>query len=940
MDFVARHVGMTEEDRRRALRVIGVSDAEELIDEAMPKQIRLGRELELPQAMSEEEVASRLRELAGKNTVVVPMYGMGYWASVTPAVIRRNVLENPAWYTAYTPYQPEISQGRLEMLMVFQTMVADLMGLPTANASLLDEATAAAEAVALARRSTKKGQCVVLDARLFPATVDVVLTRAEALGIETVVTQDLEAAIDENDPFCLVISQLGAQGHLRTAAECRTLAEKAHDRGAMVVATSDLMAATLITPPGAWGADVAVGSAQRLGIPLWYGGPAAGFMAVRPGLVRQMPGRLVGLSTDADGTDAYRLALQTREQHIRREKATSNICTAQVLLAVAAAFYGVWHGPEGLRDIADQIHGQASRFAEAAQQAGYSLVSDCFFDTVAIRTPRAAELVHAARAQGIGIGILGEDTVVIAFGEGISEQTMTGLAEVFSLTYNCDAEHAPASRHLGDHDRGQDFLTAPVFSAHRSETSMMRYMRALADRDYGLDRGMIPLGSCTMKLNPAVAMEAISLPGFAGIHPYAPVADTEGYRELMGELADWLTEITGYDAVSFQPNAGSQGEFAGLMAIRRYHRANGEPQRTVCLIPVSAHGTNAASAHMAGLRVVPVKVGDDGSIDLDDLRDQAARNAPELAGIMVTYPSTHGVYEATIREVCDIVHEAGGEVYVDGANFNAMAGLARLGDLGADASHLNLHKTFAIPHGGGGPGVGPVAVKAHLAPFLPGHELLPGKGGPVAGAPYGSAGILPITYAYIAMLGAEGLRQATTGAIIAANYVSVRLSEAFPTLYTGQNSRVAHECILDLRKLTHETGITVDDVAKRLIDYGFHAPTMSFPVAGTLMVEPTESESLEELDRFCDAMIAIRAEIDLVASRQWSCDDNPLCNAPHPAHRLIGAWEHPYSREQAVYPSGIHAGPLLSSTSEKYWPPVARIDQTYGDRHLVLRLSE
>ena len=933
MEFVDRHVGMDEEDRRTALRAIGVENAEELIASAIPQSIRLGRELNLPQARSEEEVAYRLRELAGKNSLVVPMYGTGYWATQTPAVIRRNVLENPAWYTAYTPYQPEISQGRLEMLMVFQTMVSDLMGLPSANASLLDEATAGAEAVALARRTVKKGHCAILDSRLLPATIDVVRTRAEAMGIEIHVAADMKAAISEHDPFCVVVAQLGVEGHLRTARECRELTQQAHDRGALVVAASDLLAATLITPPGSWGADVAVGSAQRFGIPLWYGGPAAGFMAVRSGLERQMPGRLVGLSKDADGVDAYRLALQTREQHIRREKATSNICTAQVLLAVAAGFYAVWHGPEGLRAIAETIHGQASRFADAARRAGYSLVSEYFFDTVAIRTPRADELAEAARQKGIGIGHLDGDTVIVAFGEGIGEDTMAGLAEVFSLNLGA------APTHLGDHSRPQDFLTAPVFSAHRSETSIMRYMRALADRDYGLDRGMIPLGSCTMKLNPAVAMEAISLPGFTEIHPYAPGPDTAGYQEMMGELGDWLAEITGYDAVSFQPNAGSQGEFAGLMAIRRYHLANGEPGRTVCLIPTSAHGTNAASAVMAGLSVVPVRVGDDGSIDIEDLRAKVGQYAPQLAGIMVTYPSTHGVYEASIREVCDIVHEAGGQVYVDGANFNAMAGLARLGDLGADASHLNLHKTFAIPHGGGGPGVGPIAVKAHLAGFLPGHELLSDATGAVSGAPYGSAGILPITYAYVAMMGADGLRQATTDAIIAANYVSVRLADAFPTLYTGQNFRVAHECILDLRPLTHETGITVDDVAKRLIDYGFHAPTMSFPVAGTLMVEPTESESLAELDRFCEAMIAIRAEIDLVATGQWG-EDNPLRNAPHPAHRLVSTWEHPYSREQALYPSGIHPGPLLATGRDKYWPPVARIDQAYGDRHLVLRLDE
>ena len=943
MGFVDRHLGMSQADSGTALRVIGVRCDKELIDEAIPDKIRLHRELRLPQPMSEEEVAVRLKELAGKNASVTPMYGMGYWATVTPAVIRRNVLENPAWYTAYTPYQPEISQGRLEMLMVFQTMVADLMRLPCANASLLDEATAVAEGVALARRSVKKGRSVILDSRLYPATIDVVRTRVEAMGTEIVVTGDIEEAIGQYDPYCVVIAQLGVEGHLRTAQECQHLTDKAHTAGALVVAASDLMAATLVTPPGAWGADVAVGSAQRFGIPLWYGGPAAGFMAVRSGLERQIPGRLVGRSLDADGVDAYRLALQTREQHIRREKATSNICTAQVLLAVAAGFYGLWHGPDGLRSIAETIHTQASDFADAATRAGYCLVSEVFFNTVAIRTPRADELVKAARDKGIGIGRHSDDTVVVAFGEGIGDETVKGLAEVFSLAY---AEHAGYSdngevvRHLGDHNRPQDYLTHPVFSAHHSETSMMRYMRALADRDYGLDRGMIPLGSCTMKLNPAVAMEAISLPGFANIHPYAPATDTRGYQELMWELGAWLAEITGYDAVSFQPNAGSQGEFAGLMAIRRYHQANGDPGRTVCLIPASAHGTNAASAAMAGLRVVPVSVGEDGSIDLTDLRAKTAEHAPELAAIMVTYPSTHGVYEDSILEVCDIVHKAGGQVYIDGANFNAMAGLARLGDLGADASHLNLHKTFAIPHGGGGPGVGPVAVKAHLAGFLPGHELLSDPTGAVSGAPYGSAGVLPITYAYIAMLGADGLRQATTGAVLAANYVSVRLRDAFPTLYTGANSRVAHECILDLRTLTHRTGITVDDVAKRLIDYGFHAPTMSFPVAGTLMVEPTESESLEELDRFCDAMIAIRSEIDMVESGQWSIDDNPLCNAPHPARRLVGDWVHPYSREQAVYPTGIHAGPLLASSSDKYWPQVARIDQAYGDRHLVLRLDE
>jgi glycine dehydrogenase len=867
------------------------------------------------------------------------MYGMGYWPTVTPPVIRRNVLENPAWYTAYTPYQPEISQGRLEALIAFQTMVGDLMALPMASSSLLDEATALAEAVTLARRSVKTGQCVIVDEAVFPASVDVVQTRAAALGIPVVVSGDLLGAIAEGDPFCVVVAQLATDGGLLSAETTRTIADAAHSKGALVVATTDLLAATMISPPGAWGADIAVGSAQRFGIPLWYGGPSAAFIAVRPGLERQLPGRLVGQSRDADGVVAYRLALQTREQHIRRDKATSNICTAQVLLAICAAFYAIWHGPLGLVEIARGIHGQALRFAEAAKAAGYTLVSDDFFDTVGLRVPgRGPDLVARARQAGIGIRQQG-DAVFLTFGEGIDETVMTALARVFLLTYPPAPDSSAVYSHLADHMRGLDYLKASVFSAHHSETAMMRYLRTLADRDYALDRGMIPLGSCTRKLNSAASMEAISLPGFANLHPYAPSADSQGYAELLADLSQWLCEITGFEALSFQPNAGSQGEFAGLMAIRRYHDSLGQVARRVCLIPTSAHGTNAASAAMAGLRVIPVGVATDGSIDLDDLRAKVAAYADELSCLMVTYPSTHGVYESGLPTIAQIIHQAGGQVYVDGANFNALVGLVRLGELGADATHLNLHKTFAMPHGGGGPGVGPTGVKAHLAAFLPGHELLGSQEGAVSGAPYGSAGILPIAYAYIAMMGSEGLTQATVDAVIAANYVSKRLAPCFPTLYVGSDNRVAHECILDLRGITHATGITVDDVAKRLIDYGFHAPTMSFPVPGTLMVEPTESESFAELERFCGAMESIRAEIDKVAAGLWPANDNPLSNAPHPAQRLTGEWTHPYTRAEATNPQGRTPGPVLSGGPDKYWPPVARIDGAWGDRNLVVRLS-
>jgi glycine dehydrogenase len=824
--------------------------------------------------------------------------------------------------------------------MIFQTMVADLMALDVANASLLDEATAVAEAVALVRRQVKTGSTVVVDKRVYPSSIDVLRTRCEAQDITVILSDDLVQDIHDQDPFCVVVAHLGVDGELRLAEDCQVLCDAAHNQGALVVATSDLLAATMVRPPGTWGADVAVGSAQRFGIPLWYGGPGVGFMAVRQELVRQLPGRLVGESLDADGNSAYRLTLQTREQHIRREKATSNICTSQVLMAAVAAFYALWHGPSGLEQIASTIHGATRRFARAAIREGYTLGSTVFFDTLVLHCPgRAQELVNQARDKGIGIRLRDGDSVGITFGEGLIDQDLDSLAEVFGLEPGAVGDEEddlgiPRGEYSGEHHD-----LHPVFSSYHDETSMMRYMRTLADKDYALDTGMIPLGSCTMKLNPAQGMEQISLPGFTDIHPYAPAEDTQGYRELIDQLEKMLCQVTGFSAVSFQPNAGSQGEFAGLMAIRRYHESRGEVRRT-CLIPTSAHGTNAASAAMAGLVVVPVAVDDRGAIDLGDLRAKVDHSGEDLAVMMVTYPSTHGVFEDTIGDLCEIIHQGGGQVYVDGANFNALVGQGTLTKLGADVAHLNLHKTFALPHGGGGPGVGPVAVKPHLADFLPGHELLGDSTGEVASAPYGSAGILPIAYFYMAAMGHTGLQDSSQMANFSANYVSQRLKDVFPTLYHGENGLVAHECILDLRPMTARTGITVDDVAKRLIDYGFHAPTMSFPVPGTLMVEPTESESLEELNRFCEAMIAIRAEINAVEEGRWPADDNPLVNAPHPAYRLVGDWTHPYTREEAVYPMGINQGPTLGGPRGKYWPPVARIDAVYGDRNLKLRLGD
>ncbi|WP_372727124.1 aminomethyl-transferring glycine dehydrogenase [Nocardioides sp.] len=918
------------------LERLGFSSLEDLMEAAVPGGIRAAAELDLPAALTEEATARELRAIAAANRPGEPMIGLGYHATITPPVVRRNVLEDPSWYTAYTPYQPEISQGRLEALINFQTVIGDLTGLPTANSSLLDEATAAAEAMTLVRRGNRKASGpFVVDADALPQTIDVVRTRAEAMGTEVVVA-DLDDGLPEGELCGVLVQYPGASGRIR---DPRAVIAAAHERNALAVVAADLLSLTLLEAPGALGADVVVGSSQRFGVPLFYGGPHAGFMSVAAGLERHLPGRLVGVSVDAEGRPAYRLALQTREQHIRRDKATSNICTAQVLLAVVASMYAVYHGPEGLRAIATRTHRYAAVLAHALREAGISVEHADFFDTLSVQVPgRAAEVVSTARGYGLQLRLVDTDRVGVSASEVTTRSTLTSVLRAFGVATGIDSIDLSALDAAAPDAipaalvRETEYLTHEVFSSHHSETAMLRYLRKLSARDYALDRGMIPLGSCTMKLNATTEMEPVSLPGFADLHPFAPAEDATGYRQLVDELEGWLAEVTGYDKVSIQPNAGSQGELAGLLAIRAYHRANGDTARNVCLIPSSAHGTNAASAVMAGMKVVVVKSGDDGSIDLDDLRAQCDQHADDLAAIMVTYPSTHGAYEDTITELCAIVHGHGGQVYVDGANLNALLGHAKPGEFGGDVSHLNLHKTFCIPHGGGGPGVGPVAVRAHLAPYLPSHAMHPEVAkrqgiGPISAAPYGSAGILPISWAYIRLMGAEGLSRATAVAVLSANYIAARLGEHFPVLYRGHGDLVAHECILDVRGLTKETGVSVDDVAKRLVDYGFHAPTMSFPVAGTLMVEPTESEDLAEIDRFCDAMIAIRGEIDRVAAGEWTPEESPLRGAPHTSRALVEKWDRAYSRELAVFPTGIDP--------DKYWPPVARIDQAYGDRNLV-----
>ena len=920
--FARRHIGPDAAEQRAMLEALGFSSLEELIDRAVPAAIRRGRPLDLPPPKSEAGALAALKEIAARNRVMRSFIGMGYSNCHTPSVILRNVLENPAWYTAYTPYQPEISQGRLEALINFQTMVVDLTGMDIANASMLDEPTAAAEAMALAARVTKsKSARFFVDAQCHPQTTEVLRTRAATAGIDLVIG-DPQADPAPGDVFGALLQYPGTLGDVR---DLRATIATARKNGAIVAMACDLLSLTLLVPPGEMGADIAVGSAQRFGVPPGYGGPHAGFLATRDAHKRSMPGRLVGVTVDASGATAYRLALQTREQHIRREKATSNICTAQVLLAVIAAMYAVYHGPQGLAAIARRVHRLTAILAAGLQRSELTLPAQGFFDTIAVYMGKRTQVVlDGARARGYNLREVDATTIGIALDETATREDVEAIWAAFGCKPRFDdLEDAPDALPQALL-RTSPYLAHPVFHRHRSETQMLRYLRSLADKDIALDRSMIPLGSCTMKLNAATEMLPVTWDGFASIHPFVPQEQAAGYRKMIGELETWLAEITGYDAVSVQPNAGSQGEYAGLLAIRAWHDERGEAQRNVCLIPSSAHGTNPASAHLAGLRVVVVDCDAHGNVDLEDLERKASQHARELAALMVTYPSTHGVFEARIREICEIVHRHGGQVYLDGANLNALVGLAAPGEFGADVSHLNLHKTFCIPHGGGGPGVGPVAVRAHLAPYLPGR----GKVGAVSGAPYGSAGILPISWAYIAMMGAQGLKQATQVAILNANYVAQRLAAHYPVLYTGPGGLVAHECIIDLRALKDASGVQVDDVAKRLMDFGFHAPTMSFPVAGTLMIEPTESESKDELDRFCDAMIAIRGEIRAVEEGRMPRDDNPLRNAPHSAAALLATeWKHSYSREQAAYPR-----PWVRA--QKYWPPIGRVDHVYGDRNL------
>ena len=929
--FADRHVGPDSDDLARILSVLEISSLDDLADRVVPASIADPADANglqtLPPAATEVEALAELAELASQNTVATSMIGLGYYGTHTPAVLRRSIIENPAWYTAYTPYQPEISQGRLEALLNFQTMVSDLTGMDVANASMLDESTAAAEAMTLLRRANKsKSPRFLVDTDVFPQTAAVITTRAEPLGIE-VVRADLTAGLPDGEFFGVLLQVPAASGAVIDAAP---IIAAAHERGALVAVGADLLALTLITAPGDQGADACFGTTQRFGVPMGFGGPHAGYLSVHTAHARQLPGRLVGVSKDADGNLAYRLSLQTREQHIRRDKATSNICTAQVLLAVLAAMYASYHGPKGLTGIAERVHARATSIANSLTAGGVDVVTDTYFDTLLVSVPgRAADVVAAAKNDAnINLRLVDADHVGVACDETTTAEHVAAVAAVFGVDLADASAPAPISP-----ARTSEFLTHPAFSRYHTETAMLRYLRRLSDKDIALDRSMIPLGSCTMKLNAAAEMEPITWPEIAGLHPFAPKADVAGMRTMITRLEKWLSDITGYDRISLQPNAGSQGEYAGLLAIRKYHLSRGDETRDICLIPSSAHGTNAASAVMAGMRVVVVACRANGDVDTADLKEKIATHAETLAAIMITYPSTHGVFEHEVREICSAVHDAGGQVYVDGANLNALVGVARPGQFGGDVSHLNLHKTFCIPHGGGGPGVGPIGVREHLAEFLPGHPLdddLPGDI-TISGAPYGSASILPITYAYILMMGAEGLRRATLTAIASANYIAKRLADHFPVLYTGANGTVAHECILDLRPITKATGVTVDDVAKRLADYGFHAPTMSFPVSGTLMVEPTESENLDEIDAFIDAMVAIKAEIDKVGDGTWAVDDNPLRGAPHTSECLVAQWDHPYTREEAAFPNGRPS----AGARDKVWPSVRRIDGVYGDRNLV-----
>ena len=919
-----RHIGPSPAEMTRMLEVVGAKTLDDLIDETLPKAIRQKEPLAWGKALSERELLHHMRVVANKNKVLTSLIGQGYHGTVTPPVIQRNILENPAWYTAYTPYQPEISQGRLEALLNYQTMICDLTGLEVANASLLDEATACAEAMTMAQRLAKsKAHAFFVDRGCHPQNVAVVRTRAEPLGIEVIVGDPSE--MDAGAVFGALFQYPGTYGHVHDFSD-QIAALHAND--AIAVVSADPLSLTLLKEPGAMGADIAVGSTQRFGVPVGYGGPHAAYMACRDTYKRAMPGRIVGVSVDSHGNRAYRLSLQTREQHIRREKATSNVCTAQALLAVMASFYAVFHGPEGLKAIAQRIHRKTARLARGLEEAGFRVDPKNFFDTITVDVgPLQAAVLKSAVDEGVNLRKVGKTRIGITMDEAARPAIIEAVWRAFGIARK-DEDYSPSYRFPEAMLRDSTYLTHPIFHMNRAETEMMRYMRRLADRDLALDRAMIPLGSCTMKLNSAAEMMPISWREFALLHPFAPTDQAEGYAEMIGDLSDKLCQITGYDAISMQPNSGAQGEYAGLLTIAAYHRANGEGHRNICLIPMSAHGTNPASAQMVGWKVVPVQSAEKGDIDLDDFRAKAEKHGENLAGCMITYPSTHGVFEETVHDVCRITHEAGGQVYIDGANMNAMVGLSRPGDLGGDVSHLNLHKTFCIPHGGGGPGMGPIGVKAHLQPHLPGHPETGGSEGPVSAAPFGSPSLLPISWAYCLMMGGEGLTQATRVAILNANYIARRLEGAYKVLFTGRGGRVAHECIIDTRPFEKSAGVTVEDIAKRLMDCGFHAPTMSWPVAGTLMVEPTESETKAELDRFCDAMLAIRAEIAEIESGDMPRENNPLKMAPHTMEDLVKEWDRPYTREQACFPPGAFR-------VDKYWPPVNRVDNVYGDRHLV-----
>ena len=934
-DFARRHIGPDKADVKAMLSVVGAKSLEDLIATTVPESILLGRNLNLPAAVSENQAIDKLRELAGANQVKRSMVGMGYYGTHVPNVILRNVLENPGWYTAYTPYQAEIAQGRLESLLTFQQMVMDLTGMEIANASLLDEATAAAEAMALCKRaSRRKSNLFFIADDVHPHTLDVVRTRANYFGYELLVAP--AETVGDHDVFGALLQYPGTTGQVRDLSEC---IQQVHANKGLVAVASDLLALTVLKTPGEMGADIVLGSAQRFGVPMGFGGPHAAFFATRDAFKRSMPGRVIGVSKDRHGKTALRMAMQTREQHIRRDKATSNICTAQALLANMAVFYAVYHGPEGIKAIAQRTHGLASWAAEQLVKTGFKLVHDDFFDTAVIETEEAQAIVDRAAAEfNLNLRLVSPSQVGFSFDETTTVDDVRALLNAFGVA---DAEKLEPevagfdSVGLKELQRETPFLQHPVFNRYRSETEMLRYLKRLENRDFSLTHGMIPLGSCTMKLNATAEMIPITFDGFANVHPFAPANQWPGYQQMVDQLRDWLIEITGYDAMSMQPNSGAQGEYAGLLAIRRYHESLGQGERDVCLIPSSAQGTNPASASMMGLKVVVVKTDDDGNIDLEDLRAKVEQHSERLSSLMITYPSTHGVFEETVTEACDLVHQHGGQVYMDGANMNALVGIAAPGKIGSDVSHLNLHKTFCIPHGGGGPGMGPIGVKSHLAPFLPNHVVQPIDGlsdennGAVSAAQYGSAAILPISWAYIAMMGDEGLRQATQVAILGANYIAARLEDHFPVLYKGSNGRVAHECIIDIRPIKEATGITEVDIAKRLMDYGFHAPTMSWPVGGTMMIEPTESESLEELDRFCDAMIGIREEIRAVERGEVSAEDCIVHQAPHTMDDLVQAdWGRAYSREQAVFPTA-------ATRAAKFWPAVNRVDDVYGDRNFV-----